>query len=268
MISPDFPPGSEQEREITNACAVVPVEVPGVVGVTATGDLGLKSFYSSYGISTADVAAPGGDSILQLTAAAPNGRALSTYPAGRPCRRPVVDPSGATYCYLQGTSMAGPHVAGVAALIISTTGKSGGAVAAALQQATNPLACPDIALYEPFPQNSGEPQECTGRTRHNSFYGAGEIDAPKLSADDCCNNADLRGPNADRGASVPAGVLTAVCHKRIQRCRLRLRRTPMRCMLQCDQRRDVTEPFRVFVRRHVCPRSQLRVPGSRPGVHL
>ena len=53
VISPDFPPGSEQEREITNACAVVPVEVPGVVGVTATGDLSLKSFYSSYGVSTA-----------------------------------------------------------------------------------------------------------------------------------------------------------------------------------------------------------------------
>ena len=28
VISPDFPPGSEQEREITNACRVVPVELP------------------------------------------------------------------------------------------------------------------------------------------------------------------------------------------------------------------------------------------------
>jgi lantibiotic leader peptide-processing serine protease len=181
VISPDFPPGSEQEREITNACAVVPVEVPGVVGVTATGDLSLKSFYSSYGISTADVAAPGGDSILQVTAAAPNGRVLSTYPAARipACLRPVIDASGATYCYLQGTSMAGPHVAGVAALIISTTGKSGGAVQAALQQATNPRPCPDESLYAPFPQNSGEPQECQGGTSHNSFYGSGEIDALK-----------------------------------------------------------------------------------------
>ena len=179
-ISPDFPPGSEQEREITNACAVVPVEVPGVVGVTATGDLSLKSFYSSYGISTADVAAPGGDSILQVTPAAPNGRVLSTYPAAVNCVRQVFDPRpGAKYCYLQGTSMAAPHAAGVAALIISQTGKTGGALAAELQQATNPLPCPDTSIYAPFPQNSGEPQSCQGGIGHNSFYGPGRDRRPQ-----------------------------------------------------------------------------------------
>ena len=36
-------------RDITNACGVVPVEVPGVVAVAANGNLELKSFYSSYG---------------------------------------------------------------------------------------------------------------------------------------------------------------------------------------------------------------------------
>src|SRR5213078_2787051 len=46
-------------REVTNACAVVPVEVPGVIGVTANGNLQLKSFYSSYGVGSADVVAPG-----------------------------------------------------------------------------------------------------------------------------------------------------------------------------------------------------------------
>jgi len=38
ITSPDFPPGSEVDRTITNACAVVPVEVPGVVGVNANGN--------------------------------------------------------------------------------------------------------------------------------------------------------------------------------------------------------------------------------------
>src|SRR5713226_6135354 len=45
-------------REVTNACAVVPVEVAGVIGVTADGNLALKSFYSSYGVGTTQVIAP------------------------------------------------------------------------------------------------------------------------------------------------------------------------------------------------------------------
>src|SRR6058998_3799521 len=138
-------------REITNACAVVPVEVPGVVGVTADGNLQLKSFYSSYGVGTVQVVAPGGDSILQVTpASAPFGRVLSTWPAALPqnCLRPVFD-GAAMYCYLQGTSMAGPHVAGVAALIESTGITSPGAVAARIIGTADPLACPtDLSIYD------------------------------------------------------------------------------------------------------------------------
>jgi lantibiotic leader peptide-processing serine protease len=139
-------------REVTNACAVVPVEVPGVIGVTANGNLELKSFYSSYGLGSADVIAPGGDSILQRTAAAPNGRVLSTWPAAFACTRKVVDPSGATYCYLQGTSMASPHAAGVAALIASRGITSPGAAAAKLQNTADPIDCPpDLSIYAFFP---------------------------------------------------------------------------------------------------------------------
>ena len=182
VISPDNT--TPIAREITNACAVVPVEVPGVIGVTATGNLRLKSFYSSYGVSTADVAAPGGDSILQLTAAAPNGRVLSTFSGvGTIClpSRTVIDPAtGATYCYLQGTSMANPHATGVAALALSAHRTTAGGLSAAVQRATDALACPpDMSIYGPFPQNSGAPQVCQGGAGHNSFYGSGEVDALK-----------------------------------------------------------------------------------------
>jgi subtilisin family serine protease len=182
VISPDFPPDAAVERDITNACAVVPVEVPGVVGVTATGSKRLKSYYSSYGISTADVAAPGGDRILQVIQPG-GGRVLSTFSENGVICAPalLVVENGAKYCYLQGTSMAGPHAAGVAALILSAHGQtSSGALSAALQQSTNALTCPaDLSIYAPFPQNSGAPQSCQGGSGHNSWYGSGEVDALK-----------------------------------------------------------------------------------------
>jgi len=171
-------------RDISNACAVVPVEVPGVVGVTANGNRQLKSFYSSYGVGSAQVIAPGGDSILQLTAASPNGRVLSTWPASLltvtclPARR-LVDASGATYCYQQGTSMASPHAAGVAALIASTGVSSPGAIVARLQNTADAMACPaDLSIYDFFPAiDNGAPQVCQGGPGYNSFNGHGQVNA-------------------------------------------------------------------------------------------
>lgn len=171
-------------REIHNNCAVVPTEVSGVIGVNANGNLQLKSFYSSYGVGTTDVIAPGGDSILQRTAAASNGRVLSTWPASLltvtcAAARRVVDASGATYCYQQGTSMASPHAAGVAALIMSTGITSPGSVAAKLQNTADKIACPaDLSIYAFFPAvDNGAPQVCQGDLDYNSFNGHGQINA-------------------------------------------------------------------------------------------
>jgi subtilisin family serine protease len=66
-ISPDWPPGSEEERYVKNNCRVAPAELPGVMTVSSTGPVGYPGYdlwiadYSSVGMSRVDVAAPGGD---------------------------------------------------------------------------------------------------------------------------------------------------------------------------------------------------------------
>jgi subtilisin family serine protease len=162
-ISPDFPPGSEQEREVTNACVVIPVEISGVVGVTSDGYNLQKAYYSTYGVGVAQVTAPGGDRRFQIPPAPiSNGRILSTWPGG--------------YVWAQGTSMASPHAAGVAALIVSQYGKGPqGNIAAKLQNTADPLPCPE----NPF--NPGPPfsfaATCVGGNGYNGFYGHGQVNA-------------------------------------------------------------------------------------------
>ena len=83
--------------------------------------------------------------------------------------------------------MAGPHAAGVAALIVSRYGTAGaqkkmssGRVAALLGQTADPQACPNAlpAGYLAFTGvNSGAEQECQGGSGHNSWYGTGQVDA-------------------------------------------------------------------------------------------
>lgn len=90
-----------------NANNFNPGNCAGVVNVASTNRSGGRAYYSNYGTSI-DVAAPGG---AMNSANDPNG-ILSTYNTG------TTTPGSDSYGYSQGTSMAAPHVAGVAALIV------------------------------------------------------------------------------------------------------------------------------------------------------
>ena len=84
-----------------------PAAYPNCVAVGATGRNGSRASYSNYG-SALDIMAPGGSTPLN-----PNGILQQTYIVeGNPS-------SGFGFVYKQGTSMASPHVAGVAALVKS-----------------------------------------------------------------------------------------------------------------------------------------------------
>ncbi|PWI19258.1 peptidase S8 [Streptomyces sp. Act143] len=144
-------------------CFDVPTMLPGVVTVSATGVNNLKSYYSSYGYGVIDIAAPGGDRLYQIPdTPSKNGRILSTMPNN-------------SYGFLQGTSMASPHAAGVAALLKSTHPWATPAQLQALMkaQADNP-GCP--ASYD---QNGDGTQDatCVGGKRVNGFYGFGIVNA-------------------------------------------------------------------------------------------
>jgi serine protease len=91
----------------THAGSYSPASCAGVVTVAATDRYGARAYYSNYG-SVVALAAPGGDA----RSAAANG-ILSTLNAG------TSTPGADAYAYYQGTSMAAPHVAGVAALMLS-----------------------------------------------------------------------------------------------------------------------------------------------------
>ncbi|MGW2744169.1 S8 family peptidase [Streptomyces sp. NPDC001450] len=144
-------------------CFDVPTQLPGVVTVSAVGVKGTKSYYSSYGQGVVDVAGPGGDKYQIPDTPSKNGRILSTLPNDQ-------------YGFLQGTSMASPHVAAVAALLKSAHPYATPAQLQALlkAQADNP-GCP----ADPYDGNGDGVVDatCVGGKRVNGFYGFGVVNA-------------------------------------------------------------------------------------------
>ncbi|BAJ31444.1 MULTISPECIES: S8 family serine peptidase [Kitasatospora] len=156
------------ERPINENCLDLPAELPGVVAVSSVGFKGDKSYYSSYGLNKVAVAAPGGDARYQLPDTPDrNGRVLSTV-------------RGNKYAYMQGTSMAAPHAAGVAALLASTHPWAGpDQLRALLLKQADAHACP-TGVYNPGGTGAFT-ATCEGPDANNGFYGTGVVSAAKAA---------------------------------------------------------------------------------------
>lgn len=139
-------------------------------------------------MSRVDVAAPGGDYFRAtgtvqdavLGAVPEDSDIWSAFDPLNPIFPGItVIDNGAHYVYLNGTSMASPHAAGVAALVkqMHPTWNQG-AVKAAVQRSAQHLDCPPN--WEPVDPDD-ERERCYGNGGRTSFFGHGLVDAEEAA---------------------------------------------------------------------------------------
>src|SRR5829696_7043043 len=207
-ISPDFPPGTAYTRAVDNSCLTLPTEGPNVVSVGSVGPSTIKADYTNWGAEGVDVTAPGGyfrDLFGTPAYRTPATQILGPYPLNVAQEEGTLNPDGtpntpfvvrdcqgttcAYYQLIQGTSMASPHAAGVAALIVSRYGHpdpTHGGLALVpnqtekiLMRTATPHPCPTPPVLDYT--NVGRPASytatCIGTAEENNIWGTGIVDA-------------------------------------------------------------------------------------------
>ncbi len=155
------------DRDHDSDVLLLPSDSPHVISISATGPLGwgvnpstsldVPAFYTNFGQSAVDFAAPGGNVDFDLLF---GGRDCTVAGLTAPCWAfdlVLSTGSGGTWFWAAGTSMSAAYASGTAAIII---GRAGGSLRPAMAAAALAASADDL-----------------GKRGDDGFYGAGRVNA-------------------------------------------------------------------------------------------
>lgn len=224
ISSPDYGAAPHPRTIDNDTCFDLPVEGPHVIGVNALGPSGMKADFSNYTTDLrsgeVEVSAPGGwfrDGFGTPSSRTNENMILSSVPlvslqdTGEVDADGNITPAGEAtgvkkvcqdrpargttacgyYAFYQGTSMASPHAAGVAALAVAAHGRrlprgdfglAPNRVRAWLLGTATDRACPagGVQAYTDEGRSEEFTATCVGTRSYNGFYGAGIVNALKV----------------------------------------------------------------------------------------